>query len=213
MLPKRTPNTRTHRKQTMPKQFPVPTLDSVNPALAELTAKKIAISAEDLALQTEEFDLARTNPPPEPDVGHSLRVAEILGEVAPQQPTFHRGRLAEIASRRRDLRTAIDVLDGRVVAETRAAEAIVRDQVRAAYNATATDLCRALVTAHGCHVAYRRAADAIESAGVSLGNLGDFEPRFLGKPKDAWGPVARFLGEARQAGIIGPGDIPPELRS
>ncbi|HEV7335893.1 MAG TPA: hypothetical protein VGO06_07970, partial [Bosea sp. (in: a-proteobacteria)] len=131
----------------------------------------------------------------------SPTVAALLGDK-PTSIDNHRGRLADIRSELADIETALVIAERRKREFETAASKAICNAARPEMEKRMTAL---LIALEAVAVANREVNDivlAVEAEGASPGSLGPVRAHFLGDPRDADSPSARFVREARGTGYV-----------
>jgi hypothetical protein len=177
------------------------------PSLAEAHHDYGRMAERIAALNTQTQDLRRERRALEAAIASdtspkiSPTVAALLGDK-PTSIDNHRGRLADIRSELADIETALVIAERRKREFETAASKAICNAARPEMEKRMTAL---LIALEAVAVANREVNDivlAVEAEGASPGSLGPVRAHFLGDPRDADSPSARFVREARGTGYV-----------
>ncbi|MBO6725553.1 MAG: hypothetical protein JJ911_07835 [Rhizobiaceae bacterium] len=188
----------------------VPFATELNPRIAELESKRLAISTEKQELLAEDRELVEHHGPTDAEATRQLRVAEILGEVPPQRVVPTRSRRAEIRERIRDLEAAGEALSREIEVERNRASATAKDRLYPEYRKQVKALTNALCAAHAAQFAIRGLAAKVHDAGLSASWLWSHHAPWLDTGPHS--TIGRFIHDARRAALISERDVPAELK-
>ncbi|WP_163269657.1 hypothetical protein [Chelativorans alearense] len=189
--------------------FTVPQAEELNPTIAGLMEKRNSLSEEKAKLREEDRALAESEGPTDVEATRAMRVAEILGNVAPQRVVPTRSRRQEIAERLRDLDEATEHLSREIDTERNRASALAHDRLYPEYKRLVGELCSALASAHAAQVAIHGLNRKIGDAGLSANWMQHHHASWMDRGRH--GTIGTFIHEIKQAGLIGERDIPEEL--
>lgn len=188
------------------------------PELEQLRAKEADLSRRAAPLRAERMELIsklRDRDPTEevpPPNAQAMRVAGLLGRDAPTVTASPRERLNQVERELADVDAALSLLGRDIAAAHRTASAKARAQADGEYRKRVAAVATALTAAHDANHALRAFVEGFEDAGFSSSGWSQLFPGLLGGHTDPNSPLAYYLRECVEAGMIAAGDIPPELR-
>lgn len=193
-----------------PREF-APELDELCAKEAELSEQAAPRRADRLTLisKLRDRDPAEEVPPPNPQ---TVRVAGLLGRDAPAGTASTRERLNQVERELADIDAALSLLGRDIAAAHRTASVKARAQADGEYRKRVAAVATALTAAHDANHALRAFVEGFEDAGFSSSGWSQLFPGLLGGHTDPNSPLAYYLRECVEAGVIAAGDIPPELR-
>lgn len=199
-----------------------PTLAEVSPEYRAAIEKRAALTAEMDQLDNEKRQLALKIDGDGGFTGEAgasvsslnarqARTASILGEN-PSAKENARARYVEIGQRIGDLKSAIEILDNRLIDLRMAASNLVCQRIEADHKRLVADICARMVELHAAADAYYKFADALNADNVAWSRLHAMQPLFLGRPNDRYGKIGSYLREAVTHGFWWPIQIPEKIR-
>jgi len=191
-------------------EFTVPPAEELNPGLIALKAKRDAIGEEKAALREEDRALAEREGPSDAEAARAMRVATILGEVAPQKVVSTRSRRQEIAERLRDLDEATERLSREIETERNRASALAHERLFPEYKRLVGELCSALGSAHAAQIAIDGLQRKISDAGLSAAWMQHHHATWLDRGRH--GTIGTFCHDLKSAGLVSERDIPEALK-
>jgi hypothetical protein len=112
-----------------------------------------------------------------------------------------------------DINSAIELINEQIEIEGRRASLLIVEQISCRHKQLVADICTSLIAAHAAAKKYHALADALNQDEVSWTPLRPMHAtKMLGEPWDRYSPVALYLKEALEYGLIDKSIIPPELR-
>jgi hypothetical protein len=193
-----------------PKPIEVPKLRDHSATLADLESRKARLGAEWSQKVAEHLAAARdTTPEATPTDPAIARVAELMGEPPPRIVPERREILARLVRECFELKSALELLDKRIMVERTKAAAIVRELVAPEYASRMRLVCEALMAAHAANESISDLVDAMEVEGISTSGMLPMRPlAVLGSPRDPQSQLANFLRDAVAAGVIRQKEMP-----
>lgn len=199
----------------------VPSLESVSPAYVALVAKQSELSAENIQLRERIHDkissfakltqsAIRNEPRPTP---LSKKIAEILGDDPPQEPT-HASEFDSISAleqRSRDIEAAMEVVNERLEIERRKASVIICDQLEPTHRQLVANIAARIVELQAAVAAYESFGDALNDRRVLWSSLWPMHCRFAAA-RDHRSYAAVWLHEAANRGFVPKSAIPDSWR-
>lgn len=176
--------------------FVVPSLVDADPAFAELVAKQHELLEQQAKLTAERIALVASITADKSDEVDP-RVAALLGEPLSGKAAS-RQRVGEINVNLKAIANAMEIIRDRLGKSRSKASLAVCAAVKPEYARRVKAMADAFEQIQVARAHYDELRSDLEANDVSWGSLIPMTPAFLGDYRD--GHVARWLGEAKQAG-------------